>query len=101
MAHAGTAPGDTRRRDQRVSLDRVSELPKPAGQGSRDIWEQYRLLERAWGGEPLGAKSWPIQPDPDILEMQYWAQSLVELFSADLDQCMDRLTELLAVRAPQ
>jgi hypothetical protein len=54
------------------------------------------------GREPLGAKSWVIEPDLDVLEMQYWAQSLVSSSRQTwISKYMDRLTELLAVQAPQ
>ena len=63
-------------------------------------WNLRVFLKRIWRGEPLGAKSWAVEPDPDILEKELWAQSYVDLYAADLAFYTDELQERLAGRAP-
>ena len=46
-------------------------------------WNLRVFLKRIWEGS-LGAKSWAVEPDPDILEKDFWGQSNVELRAADL-----------------
>jgi SIR2-like domain/TIR domain len=58
-------------------------------------WNRRVFLKRIWGGEPLGAKSWAIQPDPDVLDRESWSQSHVELFSSRLDDYVTQLEEYL------
>jgi hypothetical protein len=53
------------------------------GYAVRD-WNLRVFLKRIWRGEPLGAKSWAVEPDPDALEKELWAQSYVDLYAADL-----------------
>ena len=63
-------------------------------------WNLRVFLKRIWRGEPLGAESWAIEPEPDALEKRFWAHSNVELYAADLAEYVDRLGELLDGRAP-
>ena len=62
-------------------------------------WNLRVFLQRIWRGEPLGAKSWAIEPDPDVLEKAFWASSNVDLYVEDPARYVGRLTERLAPRA--
>ena len=68
------------------------------GYAVRD-WKQRIFLNRVWGGEPLWARSWAVEPDPDILEKEFWARSNVDLYAADLAQYIHQLHEQLINRA--
>ena len=61
-------------------------------------WNLRVFLKRIWKGEPLGAKSWAVEPDPDTLEKEFWAQSYVDLYASDLADYVDLLQERLAAR---
>ena len=67
------------------------------GYAVRD-WKQRIFLNRVWGGEPLLARSWAVEPDPDILEKEFWARSNVDLYAADLAQYIHQLHEQLINR---
>jgi hypothetical protein len=58
-------------------------------------WNLRVFLKRIWEGN-LGAKSWAIVSDPDVLEKNLWAQSNVELYAADLEDYVDLLHERLS-----
>jgi hypothetical protein len=60
-------------------------------------WNLRVFLKRIWEGS-LGAKSWAVEPDPDILEKDFWAQSNVDLYEADLADYVNQLREQLAAR---
>jgi hypothetical protein len=63
-------------------------------------WHLRVFLQRIWRGEALGAKSWAVEQDPDLLEKELWAHSGVDLFAADLAEYVDRLGGRLAARRP-
>jgi hypothetical protein len=60
-------------------------------------WNLRVFLKRIWEGS-LGAKSWAVELDPDILEKDFWAQSNVDLYEADLADYVSQLSEQLAAR---
>jgi len=62
-------------------------------------WNLRVFLKRIWRGKPLGAKSWAVDPDPDVLEKELWAQTYVDLYAADLADYIDVLQERLTGRA--
>jgi hypothetical protein len=57
-------------------------------------WNLRVFLKRIWDGS-LGAKSWAVEPDPDVLEKNLWSQSNVDLYAADLGDYVDLLQERL------
>ena len=61
-------------------------------------WNLRVFLKRAWKGEPIRAKSWAIEPSPDALEKEFWAQSHVDVYAADLAHYVDQLDQRLAGR---
>jgi hypothetical protein len=61
-------------------------------------WNLRVFLKRAWGGRPIGAKSWAIEPSPDALEREFWAQSHVDVYAADLAHYVDQLDQRLVDR---
>jgi hypothetical protein len=63
-------------------------------------WNLRVFLKRIWRGEPLRAKSWAIEPSPDVLEKEFWAQFYVDLYAADLDHYVEQLDQRLMGRTP-
>jgi hypothetical protein len=62
-------------------------------------WNLRVFLKRIWRGEPLGARSWSVEPDPDMLEKDLWSQSCVDLYTADLADYVTQLRDRLSMRA--
>ena len=60
-------------------------------------WNLRVFLKRIWEGS-LGAKSWAVEPDPDVLEKNLWAQSNVDLYASDPGDYVDLLQERLIGR---
>ena len=54
------------------------------GYSMRD-WSLRVFLKRVWKGNPLDAKSWAIERDPDSLEKEFWNDLGVELIVSPLD----------------
>jgi hypothetical protein len=63
-------------------------------------WNLRVFLKRIWRGEALGARSWSVEPDPDMLEKELWSQLCVDLYTADLAEYMIQLRDRLSMRAP-
>lgn len=63
-------------------------------------WNLRVFLKRIWGGQPLDTKSWAVQREPDMLEREFWAHNLVDLYASDLRAYADRLSRELGTRAP-
>ena len=63
-------------------------------------WNLRVFLKRIWRGEPLAAKSWAVEPEPDILEKDLWAQSYVDLYAADLANYVNMLQDRLTGSGP-
>jgi hypothetical protein len=61
-------------------------------------WNLRVFLQRVWGGEPLAARSWAVESDPDELEKQVWRRYGVELFAAPVVTYLDQLEERLRSR---
>ena len=68
------------------------------GYSLRD-WNLRVFLKRIWRGEPLDARSWSVQPGPDVLEKELWSQSRVDLYAADLADYVAQLGDRLSRRA--
>ena len=67
------------------------------GYSVRD-WRQCVFLNRVWRGSGLTARSWAVEPEPDLLAEQSWAQKHVQLYRADLSQYVDQLQRQLTGR---
>jgi SIR2-like protein/TIR domain-containing protein len=61
-------------------------------------WNLRVFLKRIWKGEPIRARSWAIEPTPDALEKEFWAQSHVDVYAADLADYVDELDQRLMRR---
>jgi SIR2-like domain/TIR domain len=61
-------------------------------------WNLRVFLKRIWEGR-LGARSWAVEPDPDDFDKYLWAQSNVDLYTADLAGYMEKLKKRLIARA--
>jgi hypothetical protein len=64
-------------------------------------WSLRVFLKRIWGRRPLGAKSWAIEPDVDVLEREFWTHSNVDVYSAAPADYLDALGTRLDARARQ
>ena len=60
--------------------------------------EPARFLKRIWEGR-LGAKSWAVEPNPDVFDKDLWTQSNVDLYADDLAHYIDQLQKRLIARA--
>jgi hypothetical protein len=60
-------------------------------------WNLRVFLKRIWEGS-IGARSWAVEPDPSGLEKDFWAQSNVDLYAADLADYVDKLRARLIAR---
>ena len=47
-------------------------------------WNLRVFLQRLWGDQKLGAKSWAIEPAPDMLEKELWGEFDVALYASPL-----------------
>jgi hypothetical protein len=56
-------------------------------------WSLRVFLKRIWEGQPLDAKSWAIEPDPDVLEEKLWSRFGVDPFAAPLADYVRELTK--------
>jgi hypothetical protein len=63
-------------------------------------WNLRVFLKRIWEGS-LGARSWAVEPDPDVLERDFWAQSNVALYAADLTDYVGQLRARLSARTSE
>lgn len=67
------------------------------GYGMRD-WNLRVFLQRIWGEQRLGARSWAIQWDTDEVENEFWEEFGVDLYDtrlpdyvSELETCIERL----------
>jgi hypothetical protein len=63
-------------------------------------WNLRVFLKRIWEGR-IGSRSWAVGPDPNSLEKDFWAQSNVDLYAADLGDYVALLQERLIARSPE
>jgi hypothetical protein len=67
------------------------------GYSMRD-WNLRVFLMRIWRAAALGARSWAIEHNPDVLEKDFWTNAQVECFSAPLDLYVEQLRQHLEAR---
>ena len=69
------------------------------GYALRD-WNLRVLLNRLWGDEKVGYRSWAVQPEAPPLEVEFWRKRDVDVFELEVDEFVDafdgRLAELPA-----
>lgn len=67
------------------------------GYALRD-WHMRLLLNRMWGDETVGYRSWSIQPEASTLEKEFWRRRGLDVFEVALDDYVrtleKRLTEV-------
>ncbi len=69
------------------------------GYALRD-WNLRVLLNRLWGEEKVGYRSWAVQPEAPPLEIESWRRRDVDLFDVPLEQYVETLERRLSeVRA--
>ena len=64
------------------------------GYALRD-WHLRLLLNRLWGDEKVGYRSWSVQPDASALETEFWRRRDVDLFELELDDYVKALEQRL------
>ncbi|MEP7335320.1 MAG: BTAD domain-containing putative transcriptional regulator, partial [Actinomycetota bacterium] len=64
------------------------------GYALRD-WHLRLLLNRLWGDEKVGYRSWSVQPDASALETEFWRRRDVDLFELGLDEYVNALEQRL------
>ena len=68
------------------------------GYALRD-WHLRLLLNRLWGDEKVGYRSWSVQPDASMLETEFWRRRDVDMFELGLDEYVTSLEQRLAQEA--
>jgi DNA-binding SARP family transcriptional activator/class 3 adenylate cyclase len=64
-------------------------------------WNLRVILHRLWGEDPLGYRSWAVQPEPKPLEREFWRRRDVDVLELPLDEYVDRLARRLAAVAAE
>ena len=64
------------------------------GYALRD-WHLRLLLNRLWGDEKVGYRSWSVQPDASQLETEFWRRRDVDVFEVPLDEYVQTLEHRL------
>jgi DNA-binding SARP family transcriptional activator len=59
-------------------------------------WNLRVILHRLWGEDPLGYRSWAVQPEPKPLEREFWRRRDVDVLELPLDEYVDRLGRRVA-----
>ena len=59
-------------------------------------WHLRLLLNRLWGDEKVGYRSWSVQPEASALETEFWRRRDVELFELELDDYVTALEQRLS-----
>jgi DNA-binding SARP family transcriptional activator len=62
-------------------------------------WHLRLLLNRLWGDEKVGYRSWSVQQGASALEMEFWRRRDVDLFELDLDEYVKALEQRLVEEA--
>jgi DNA-binding SARP family transcriptional activator/class 3 adenylate cyclase len=65
------------------------------GYALRD-WNLRVLLNRLWGEEKVGYRSWAIQPEAPPLEIESWRRRDVDVFDVSLEEYVETLERRLA-----
>jgi DNA-binding SARP family transcriptional activator len=68
------------------------------GYALRD-WSLRLLLNRLWGDEKVGYRSWSVQPEASSLEVEFWRRRDVDVFQVAPDEYVDGLERHLAESA--
>ena len=59
-------------------------------------WHLRLLLNRLWGDEKIGYRSWSVQGEASHLEAEFWRRRDVEVFELGLDEYVELLERRLA-----
>jgi DNA-binding SARP family transcriptional activator len=58
-------------------------------------WNLRVLLNRLWGDDGVGYRSWAVQPDAPPLEVEFWRRRDVDVFELPVDEYVRTLAERL------
>jgi DNA-binding SARP family transcriptional activator len=59
-------------------------------------WNLRVILHRLWGDQPLSYRSWAVQPEPKLLEREFWRRRDVDVVELPFDQYTEALARYLA-----
>jgi DNA-binding SARP family transcriptional activator len=65
------------------------------GYALRD-WNLRLLLNRLWGEEKVGYRSWAVQPEASALETEFWRRRDVDVLEIALDEYVDAVERRIA-----
>jgi DNA-binding SARP family transcriptional activator len=65
------------------------------GYALRD-WNLRLLLNRLWGEEKIGYRSWAVQPQASPLETEFWRRRDVDVLEVELDEYVDAVERRIA-----
>jgi hypothetical protein len=63
-------------------------------------WSVRVFLQRVWGDHPLEARSWAVDPGPDVLERELWDHFGVRVIEAPMAEFLHELERALGRLAP-
>jgi len=63
-------------------------------------WSLRVFLQRVWGRERVGYRSWAIGPKPEAIEQELWRQRGIDLFDLPLDEYVTGLRGRIATELP-
>jgi hypothetical protein len=55
-------------------------------------WNLRVVLHRLWGDQPLSYHSWAVQPEPKLLEREFWHRRDVDVFELPFEQYAEILS---------
>jgi DNA-binding SARP family transcriptional activator len=58
-------------------------------------WNLRVILHRLWGDQPLSYRSWAVQPEPKLLEREFWRRRDVDVVELSFEQYTEALARYL------
>jgi hypothetical protein len=63
-------------------------------------WNLRVILNRIWGQQALTYRSWALQPNPELLDEEFWSRRGVDILAASLDEYTSALSGHLELELP-
>lgn len=64
-------------------------------------WNLRVILNRLWSDQPLGYRSWAVQPEPKSLEREFWRRRDVEVHELPLENYIEILARYAGIELVQ
>jgi DNA-binding SARP family transcriptional activator len=61
-------------------------------------WNLRVVLHRLWGDQPLSYRSWAVQPEPKLLEREFWRRRDVEVLELGFEEYAEALGRFVAAQ---